>query len=87
MTRRRKILLWIGLFVSLPAALYAGGSFVFYAWMSAAQPDRWTPERAGLWAYSALALAVIFFGLFAYCVVSVIKEANRMYREQGGAPS
>ncbi|MGE5242516.1 MAG: hypothetical protein ACM3NI_12800 [Bacteroidota bacterium] len=57
----------------------------FYAWLSAAAPERWPPERAALWAYSALALACLFFGFFVYCVVSLIKEANRQYREEQSA--
>lgn len=85
MTKRRKILLWLGLVVSLLATGYAGTSFIFYAWLSAAAPERWPPERAALWAYSALGLAILFFGLFVYCVVSLIKEANRQYREEQNA--
>jgi len=85
MTKRRKILLWLGLVVSLLATGYAGTSFIFYAWLSAAAPERWPPERAALWAYSALALAILFFGFLAYCVVSLVKEANRQYREEQNA--
>jgi len=85
MTKRRKILLWLGLVVSLLAAGYAGTSFIFYAWLNAAAPERWPSERAALWAYSALALAFLFFGFFVYCVVSLIKEANRQYREEQSA--
>ncbi len=85
MTKRRKIFLWLGLVASLSAAGYAGTSFIFYAWLSAAAPERWPPERAALWAYSALALAILFFGFFVYCVVSLIKEANRQYREEQSA--
>jgi hypothetical protein len=52
-------------------------SVITYAWLNAAQPDRWSSERVGLWAYSALSLAVLFAGLLVYCVVSLIKDANR----------
>ncbi|TCJ12767.1 hypothetical protein EZJ19_11025 [Parasulfuritortus cantonensis] len=82
MTKRRKLLTWLGLFFSLPAAGYAGVSFIFYSWLSAAEPERWPPERAGVWAFGALALAILFFGLFVYCLVSLIREANRRYREE-----
>jgi len=85
MTKRRKIITWITLVLSLPAGGYAGLSFVFYAWLSAASPDRWPPERAALWAYSSLALAVLFVGLFSYCVVSLIKDANKTYRSERSA--
>jgi hypothetical protein len=85
MTKRRKIFLWLGLVVSLLASGYAGMSFIFYAWLNAAAPERWPPERAALWAYSALALAILFFGFLVYCVVSLVKEANRQYREEQNA--
>lgn len=69
----------------MPATYYAGNSVVFYAWLSAAEPTRWPPDRAALWVYSALALTVLFLGLFIYCVVSLIKQANRKYREEQNA--
>jgi hypothetical protein len=84
MTKRRKISLWVGIVLSLPAAGYAGMGFVFYAWLSAAEPERWPADKAALWAYSALALSILFFGLFVYCLVSLIKEANREYRVEEG---
>jgi len=80
-TNRRKLLTWFGLFLTLLAAGYAGVSFIFYSWLSAAEPERWPPERSGVWAFGALALAILFFGLFVYCLASLIREANRRYRE------
>ena len=85
MTKRRKIATWIALVLSLPAGGYAALSFVFYAWLSAAAPERWPPERAAVWAYSSLALAVVLLGLVVYCVVSLIKDANRTYRTERNA--
>ena len=67
---------------SLPATYYAGLSVIFYSWLNAAEPDRWPAERAGLWAGSALVLTIIFIALFIYCLVSLIKDANRKYREK-----
>lgn len=85
MTPRRKISLWVGLFVSLPAAGYAAMSCVFYAWLNAAEPDRWPAAKAGLWSESAAVLAILFFGVFVYCLVSLIRSANKAYRESGNA--
>jgi hypothetical protein len=82
MTKRRKIATWIALVLSLPAGVYAGTSVVFYAWLSAAAPDRWPPDRAALWVYSSLAFAVVFFGLFIYCVVSLVRNANKAYQSE-----
>jgi O-antigen/teichoic acid export membrane protein len=82
MTKRRKWLTWLGLFLSLLAASYAGVSFIFYSWLSAAEPEHWPPERASVWAFGAFALAILFFGLFVYCLVSLIRETNRRYREE-----
>jgi hypothetical protein len=85
MNRKGKIFRWIGLLLSLPAALYAGTGFVFYAWLNAAEPGRWPAEKAALWAYSSLALAIMFFSVFIYCVVSLVREANRNFGVRGNA--
>jgi len=45
MTRRRKIATWVALVVSAPAGMYAAMSVVFYAWLSAAEPERWPADR------------------------------------------
>lgn len=82
MTKRRKVLLWIGLVLSLPAAGYAGVSVIFYAWLSAANPERWSPERAGLLSGGAMVLAVLFFGIFVYCLVTLIRNVNDEYRKR-----
>lgn len=57
-------------------------SFVFYSWLNAAEPERWPAEKATIWAFSSLAIAVLFFVLFFYSVVSLIKASNREYREK-----
>jgi len=77
MTKRRKILLWVGLILSLPLSAYAGLCVVFYAWMNAAEPERWPSEKAAIWVYSSLTLACCLFLLFCYCLVSLIKNQNR----------
>jgi hypothetical protein len=79
-TRRRKVLLWLGVCVSLPLAVYAGMSFFFYAWLNAS--GQWSADRAAVWAYSSAMFAVALAGVFIYCVVSLIREANRAYREE-----
>lgn len=83
MSKRRKILLWIGLLTSLPIAGYSGVSVVFYSWLNASQ--QWPAEKAAIWAYSSLALAVLFFALFIYYLVSLIKETNRQYKVKQNA--
>jgi hypothetical protein len=85
MTKRRKIATWVALGLALPAAGYTGTNVVFYAWLSAAAPDRWPPERAALWAYGALALTALFLSLFIYCVISLIKAANKSYKGERNA--
>ena len=85
MTKRRKILLWIGLIASVPAGGYAAMSVIYYAWLSAAAPDRWSPERAGAWVLGALLLMVFLLAVSIYCLVSLIKQANRDYRAEQNA--
>jgi len=85
MTRRGKIFRWVGVVVSLPAALYTGTGFFFYAWLNAAEPDRWPADKAALWAYSSLVLALILLAVFIYCVVSLVRESNRNYQGRNNA--
>jgi hypothetical protein len=77
MSKPSKLFLWLGLVLSLPASGYAAGSFIFYAWINAAEPERWSPERAEVWAFGALAFAILFFGLFVYCLVTLIRDVNK----------
>ncbi len=73
MTNARKALPWLGALASLLGAAYAATSVIFYAWLNAAEPDRWPAEKAAVWAYSSLAIAIVFLGLFIFCVVVVGK--------------
>ena len=81
MTKAKKIGLRIGLIVSIPAGLYAAGSVIFYAWLSAAEPERWPPDRASVWVSVSALLTVLFLGIFIYCLVALIKQMNKEYRE------
>ena len=83
MSKRRKIFLWLGLLISLPAGGYSGLSVVFYAWLDASQ--QWPTENAAVWGYGFFALTVLFMALFVYCLVSLIKEANRQYKVEQNA--
>ena len=68
--------------LSLPATYYSGVSVIFYSWLNAAEPERWPAEKAGLWAGGALILTILFISIFIYCVASLIKDANKKYREE-----
>ncbi len=74
------MLLWVGLILSIPATGYAGISVVFYSWLNAANPERWTAAKAGLWAGGALFLTVLFLALFVYCGRALVKGANKEHR-------
>ncbi len=80
MSKRKKVLLWIGLLVSLPIAGYAGMCVVFYAWLDASR--QWPTEKAAMWAYGSLSIMIIFSALFIYCLVSLIWNANREYKAE-----
>lgn len=74
--------------LSVPATYYAGVSVVFYAWLIAAAPERWPPDRSGLWVGGAMfklddnvmvhgvAVLVLYFGLVFYyrLVIDELKE-------------
>lgn len=74
---RGKPLLWLGLLLSVPLALYAGFSAIYYAWLNAAAPERWPAERAMTWAGGAFLAFLAFFLLFIFCLISLIKQSNR----------
>jgi hypothetical protein len=85
MKLRRKIILWFGLIISIPATGFGGISVVFYFWLNAAQPERWSEEKSAIWAYGALTLTVMFFIIFIYCMVSLIKESRINSNESSNA--
>ena len=74
MTRRRKILLWAGLCLSFPAAAYTSTNFIYYSWREASAP-----------LFLALVLAVVLIAVFIYCLVALVREANRAYRDERNA--
>ena len=62
-----------------------GISAIFYSWLNAANPERWPAEKAGLCAGGAAILTILFLALFIYCLVALIKEVNRKYRDEQNA--
>ncbi len=73
-TRSKRVGLWLGAILSLPASGYFTTSFVFYAWLNAAEPERWPPERAAPWAYGSILLAVLSLVVFIWCVAKLIRS-------------
>ena len=74
MTKRHKIILWVGLCLSFPAAAFASACFVYYAW-----------HESSTGSFVAVAVAVALTAVFIYCLVALIREANRAYREEQSA--
>jgi len=75
MTKRHKVILWLGLCLSLPGAAYASLGFVYFTWLEDLQ--QWPAGRAGAFAFAALALGILCAGTFLHCLVSLIKNARR----------
>jgi hypothetical protein len=74
--RHEGLLLWVGLLGSSVAALYAGTSFFFYAWMGTVAPDRWPPDRVATWAGASAILCIVCLTAGAYCAVRLVQRAN-----------
>jgi len=74
MTKRHKILLWLGLCLSFPAAAFASACFVYYSWRESSTAS-----------FVAVVAAVALTAVFIYCLVALIKDANRAYREEQNA--
>lgn len=77
MTKKKKVLLWFGIIISIPAIYQFGLGAIFYAWLNAAEPERWPADKAAIWAGGSLVLAVLFLSLFVYCVVSLVRVSKR----------
>lgn len=79
MTNKGIAVLWVCGIVSLLASIYLMISFQFYAWLDATR--HWPTEKAAIWAYSSLALCVIFFIVFIVCVVKAVRATNENFRK------
>jgi len=71
------LIIWFALLLSIPATYYAVVSAVLYSWISAVEPERWSALKVSVWVGGSLVLALAFFSLFIYCILSLIKIANR----------
>ena len=80
--KRKTLISWLALIISAPATFYSAMSAIFYSWLNAAEPERWPVEKANIWAGGSLLLTIIFFSIFVYSIVSLVKMANNKYREQ-----
>jgi hypothetical protein len=58
--KNKKYYLIAGAALSIPACFYSFLCVAYYAWLNAAEPERWPPERAMLFSGSFLILAVLF---------------------------
>ena len=74
MARRRRVLLWISLCVSIVAGGYSATSFIYYSW-----------RESAVWSFVAMSLALLSVCVFVYCLVALIREANRAYRDERNA--
>lgn len=78
MTRNRKLILWLGLCLSLLAAAYAALGVVYFAWLEGVTQGGL--HSAAALALAALALAAVCAGVFIYCLVSLINGAGNKAR-------
>jgi hypothetical protein len=82
----KSIFRWIGVLIGLPASIYFFMCVIFYAWLNAANPERWPSERAGIWAGGSLVLALLFLAYFIWSLVGFIRSSNAKYRSKSGLP-
>jgi len=61
----------VGVVISAALSFYAFWSAVFYAWMNA--NGSWSAEKAAPWAYGSLILCGVFFALFVYFIIKIVK--------------
>ena len=80
--KHKKPIVWVAFVLSVPATFNTGMSVIFYSWLNATKPVRWPTEKTAVWACGSLILAIKLFSVFVYCVVSLAKMANKIYREQ-----
>lgn len=64
MTRRRRLILWVGLCLSLPATAYAALGIVYFVWLESL--TQWPAHSAAVLAFALLALAASFGTAFRH---------------------
>jgi hypothetical protein len=85
MTKRARLFFWFSAVLSFVAAGYAENSAIFYAWLTASAPQRWSGERAAPFVYGSLALTIFFLFAFICCVVVLVRDGNRRSRLEENA--
>ncbi len=77
MNTRKRLLLWVCALCSLPAGIYTCTGFIYYAWITALEPETWPAARIPFLKYSGL--TVLFFTAFVYCLMSLAAAASTAY--------
>jgi len=80
MSMQHRISLWLGLILSVSAALYFATAVVFYTWMNASSPGRWPADKAGLWIGGSFAFFLLSLAVFGYCGYAIIRDWRRHSR-------
>ena len=73
----RKTLGCLGSAVAFALSAYAAVGFFYYAWRNAAAPAEWPTRKATIWAYSSLALSVIFLAACVVCLLYATRTGSR----------
>jgi len=58
----------------LPATYIVGTRFIYFSWLNAYDPEKYSVETIGFQVYSSLALTIMLIVVFIYCVVTLIRK-------------
>ena len=80
MTKKKKILLWFGLILSVPAGGYSALSVIFYSWLQASQ--QWSTLKASIWVVGSVIFTGFFVYLFFHCLFALTKEDKSLNEQE-----
>jgi len=80
MTKTKKIILWFGLILSVPAGGYSGVSIIFYSWLQASQ--QWPTFKSAIWVIGSVILTGFFIYLFFHCLFALTKEPEKVNKHE-----
>ena len=80
-SRSRTWVYSLGIGAFLLATYLAGTKFIYYVWLNAYDPEKYPAEVVEGPAYIALAIAILFFCMFIFCIYKLVKNLNRKVNE------
>ena len=76
LANRKKLAYWAGVILSPFAICFTGANFIYYLWLSTANPERHVAEKMDHIALAYLGLTVLVFIVLLFCVYKIVNGAK-----------